>query len=336
MTARRPEPEPGSTPNTTGAVPPPPDQAVEASSRRSGPLHFAQGLLMGGADIIPGVSGGTMALIVGIYTRLIDSLSSGFSLLVSLLRGRTADARLHARDVEWWLVVPLLGGIVTAIGVASFFLPGLIERYPHQMRGLFLGLVAASIAVPWLRIGRMTPKLLLIAGAGAVVAFFVVGLPLLEAEPDPGLVRVFATASVAICAMILPGVSGAFLLEVFGIYHPTTEALRHAIGMEGAAILYVVVFILGAMVGLGLFSKTLDWLLDNFHDPTMAALVGLMAGSLRALWPWQPWDSADRVLLWPQAGDPVTSVLLLMGAGFIFVALLTWLGSDRIADPAPG
>jgi putative membrane protein len=290
---------------------------------------------MGGADIIPGVSGGTMALIVGIYTRLIDSLSSGFSMLLSAARLRGDDAARHARAVEWGLVLPLLVGIVTAIGTASFFLPHLLETYPHQMRGLFLGLVAASIAVPWLRIGRMTWRLLVIALLGALVAFFVVGLPLLAEESDPGMLRVFASASVAICAMILPGVSGAFLLEVLGIYHPTVDALRAAIGLDFGAIGYVVVFILGATVGLGLFSKALDWLLHHYHDRTMAALVGLMAGSLRALWPWQPWDSPERVLLWPQQGDPVTSVLLLTAAGFAFVAILTWWGSRRIADSAP-
>lgn len=290
---------------------------------------------MGGADIIPGVSGGTMALIVGIYTRLIDSLSSGFSMLVSLVRLRMAEARHHAREVEWWLVLPLLAGIVVAIGIASFFVPALLETHPHQMRGLFLGLVAASIAVPWLRIGRMTGRLLLLALAGAVVAFFLVGLPLLGAVPDPNLLRVFASASVAICAMILPGVSGAFLLEVLGIYEPTIEALRAAISFELHAVLYVVVFIFGAVVGLGLFSKVLDWLLEHYHDSTMAALVGLMAGSLRALWPWQPWESHERILLWPQPGDPVASVLLLMAAGFAFVALLTWWGYRRIAESAP-
>lgn len=287
---------------------------------------------MGGADIIPGVSGGTMALIVGIYERLIDSLSSGSSMLVALLRLQPYQAGKHARDVDWWLVIPLLAGIVVAIGGASFFLPGLMEEHPHQMRGLFLGLVAASIAVPWLRIGRMTWRLLLIALAGAVIAFFVVGLPLLGAEPDPSLLRVFASAGIAICAMILPGVSGAFLLEVMGIYEPTIEALRSAIGLDLRAIGYAAVFVLGAAVGLGVFSKILDWLLSHYHDRTMAALIGLMAGSLRALWPWQPWESHERVLLWPQPDDPVTSVLLLTTAGFVFVALLTWMGSRRLAE----
>ncbi len=285
---------------------------------------------MGGADIVPGVSGGTMALIVGVYERLIDSLSSGFSMLVAAARFRRADVRRHARAVDWWLVVPLFAGIVTAIGAASFFLPHLIETYPHQMRGLFLGLVSESIAVPWLRIGRMTPRLLALAVAGAVAAFTIVGLPLLEAQPDPSLPRAFVSASVAICAMILPGISGAFLLEVMGIYQPTVEALRSAIALEPHSVLYVAVFVLGAMVGLGLFSKALDWLISRYHDRTMAALVGLMAGSLRALWPWQPWESHERVLLWPQPGDPLVAVLVLVAIGFFFVAFLTWFAASDL------
>jgi putative membrane protein len=286
---------------------------------------------MGGADIIPGVSGGTMALIVGVYERLIHSLSSGFSMLLALARLQGPDVRDHAREVDWGLVIPLLAGIVVAIGTASFFLPDLIETYPHQMRGLFLGLVAASIAVPWLRIGRMTWRLLLLALAGAVAAFLVVGLPLLQAQPQPGPLRVFASASIAICAMILPGVSGAFLLEVLGIYRPTVEALNAAIGLDLAATFYVLTFVVGATVGLGMFSKILDWLLARYHDRAMAALVGLMAGSLRALWPWQPWGTHQRTLLWPGPHDPVGSVVLLTFAGFLFVALLTWLGARRIA-----
>lgn len=281
---------------------------------------------MGGADVIPGVSGGTMALIVGIYARLIDSISSGFSAVVGALRLDGAALREHLRAVEWGLVLPLGVGIVAAIVIASQFIPALLERHPHEMRGLFFGLVAASIAVPWLRIGRFTGRLFLIAGVAAAAAFFLVGLPVLEATARPGALRIFFSASVAICAMILPGISGAFLLEVMGIYKPTTEAIKNA------EVGYVLVFGAGAALGLGLFAKLLDWLLDRHHDVTMAALVGLMAGSLRALWPWQPWGTGARTLFWPSAADPVLPVLLLAALGFAFVAALTWWGHRRLAE----
>ncbi len=281
---------------------------------RSALTYFAQGLLMGGADIIPGVSGGTMALIVGIYERLIDSISEGFGAGVALLRFDLKAVREHLRAVEWVLVVPLGLGIAGAILVVSTFMPYLLETYPAQMRGLFFGLIAGSLAIPWMRIGRVTARLLLLATVAAAAAFFFAGLPPAGAF-EPQLWQVFAAASVAICAMILPGISGAFLLLVMGLYEPTLRALNRA------DVAYVLVFMAGAALGLGLFSKVLGWLLDHYHDATMAALVGLMAGSLRALWPWQ---AETRALVLPGAGDPVGSVLLIAAAGLLFIMILTW------------
>ena len=286
--------------------------------------HYAQGLLMGGADVIPGVSGGTMALIVGIYERLIDALSHAYSVVLNLARGNMAEVRRHWRAVEWRLVLPLALGIATAIVLASKIIPTLLERYPAHMRGLFFGLVAASIGVPWLRIGRTTAGLVVYALAAAVLAFFLTGLPALNAS-EPSLLRVFGSAAIAICAMILPGVSGAFLLEAMGIYRATLEALN------ALDVAYVGVFIAGIVVGLGVFSKLLNFLLTRYPDRTMAALIGLMAGSLRALWPWQ---TPDRTLLWPDAADPVLMPLLLLLLGFAFVAALTWWGQRRIAATA--
>lgn len=288
------------------------------------PLHYAQGLLMGGADIIPGVSGGTMALIVGIYERLIDSLSAFFGALVAGARGDGRGARQRVVEVEWGLVVPLGLGIVTAIGIGSQVIPPLMERYPHQSLALFFGLVAASIAIPWMRIEHHGLRERILVPAAAVAAFVLVGLPPAQTT-DPSLLRVFLSASVAICAMILPGISGAFLLKVMGMYEVTLEAL------SALDVAYVAAFVAGAAVGIGLFSKVLSWLLDHHHDPTMAALVGLMAGSLRALWPWQ---GADRELLLPAAGDPVASVIALAVVGFAAVSLLTWWEARKLRQEA--
>lgn len=295
---------------------------------RSSLIHFAQGLLMGGADIIPGVSGGTMALIVGIYARLIDSLSSLFSVALATLRFDREAFRRHVREVEWRLILPLGFGIATAIYLASQFIPYLIETYPEQMLGLFFGLVAASLAIPWLRIDDPGGREIAVALPAALLAFLFVGLPQ-EGALQPGLLRVFASAAVAICAMILPGVSGAFLLKAMGIYEVTLGALEGAFALEGAAVVYVLVFLAGAAVGLGSFSKVLNWLIKHYQNATMAALVGLMAGALRALWPWQ---EADRTLRLPQSGEPLTSVLLLFALGFISIALLTWLSADQLEE----
>lgn len=276
--------------------------------------HAAQGLLMGAADIIPGVSGGTMALIVGIYRRLIDSLSSGFSAVLSLLRTDVRAARGHFMEVEWRLIVPLGIGIGSAILIGARVIPVFIERYPIHSNALFLGLVAASLAIPWQRIRRPYPSLLLVAFAAAVVAFVLVGLPP-QSITAPGPLQIFGAAAVAICAMILPGVSGSFLLKAMGMYEATLAAIN---GRDAG---YVLLFGLGAAIGLGAFSKLLDYLLEKRHDVTMAALLGLMAGSLRALWPYQ---EADRTLRLPDPGEPVLSVVLVALLGFAFVAALAW------------
>ena len=260
-------------------------------------VHVLHGLLMGAADSVPGVSGGTMALIVGIYGRLLASIGHGFRAILALFRfDRTALVR-HLRGVEWTLVVPLAVGIGAAIVTAANFVPDLLEARPAESRALFLGLVAASLAVPWKEIREPGRRWLWIASAAAVPAFVLSGLPP-GTVADPALPVVFVAAAVAICAMILPGVSGAFLLLVLGLYEPTLRAV------DDRNLAYLGVFTVGMVVGLGSFSLVLSRLLARRHDPTMAALVGLMAGSLRALWPWQ---DESRALLAPT--DPIVPIL---------------------------
>ena len=282
--------------------------------------YVLYGVLMGGADVIPGVSGGTMALIVGIYERLVHALSLAVSFGLALMRLDFEAARKHWVAVPWGLIVPLLGGIAVAILVGARVIPPLMAAYPVSMRGLFFGLVAASLLIPARRIERVTGLRIGIGIACAAGAFFLTGLPAL-AVSNPGLLRVFFSAAVAICAMILPGVSGAFLLEVLGIYTPTLEALN---GLEWG---YVLTFCLGAAAGLGAFATLLDLLLTHRHDATMAALVGLIAGALRALWPYL---GPQRALRWPEAGEPVVLVVILALAGFgAVLALLFWSTSGE-------
>lgn len=280
-----------------------------------------RGLLMGAADVVPGVSGGTVALVVGIYERLVRSISiaagAGFRLLRLDLRG--AVARL--REVEWSLVLPLGAGIATSIVVGSRVIPALIDTYPEQVSAVFFGLILGSLAIPFRRIehvGRLEIGLMI---AFAVVAFVLVGLPPRELETVP-LYLVVPAAAFAICAMILPGVSGAFLLLAMGVYRPTLEALR------GLDLPYIVSFMLGAALGLALFSRVLEWLLEHRHAVTMAALVGLMAGSLRALWPWL---AEDRGLLPPPDGGSLLLMAGLAVAGFAVVAVIVRIAGPREA-----
>ena len=281
------------------------------------------GMLMGTAEVIPGVSGGTMALIAGVYEALVGALSSLVSFGLALLRLDWTAARRHWTEVPWGLLLPLLVGMAGMVILGARLIPGLLEAYPARMRGLFFGLVGASLFIPALRIEHLTAPRFLLGLACAGLAFAFTGLPMFEVA-DPGLLHIFCSAAVAICAMILPGVSGAFLLEALGVYTPTLHALNTF------EVSYVLTFGAGAAVGLGAFAKLLDWLLAHHHDATMAALVGLIAGALRALWPYVE----GTALRLPAPGEPVGSVAGLAVLGFAAVLGLLWWGRRTTAAPS--
>ncbi len=256
-----------------------------------------------------------MALIVGIYESLIRSIEEGFRAALSFVRFDHRRGRSHLAAVDWHLLVPLATGIAIALLIAARYVPDLLDRYPVQAKAAFLGMVAASIAIPWRRMTRVeggpvmgrTPLQLMILALAALLAFFLTGLPPGSVQ-NPTWWQVVSAAMVAICAMILPGISGAFLLLALGMYEPTLRAV------DDRDLVYVALFVVGAGVGLGSFSIVLNRLLATRHDQTMAALVGLMAGSLRALWPWQ---GPNRELLAP--GENVVMVALLAMAGLLVV-----------------
>jgi putative membrane protein len=289
---------------------------------------------MGSADVVPGVSGGTVALIVGIYERLIEAIRAVTSLPVAAFKDGWIAARTSIYEIEWRFIIPLGVGILTAIVVGARIIPPLMEAYPVESRALFFGLVAASLAIPWQRAGRVTAGGYALAIAAAVIAFILVGAPA-GRTPEPGLLRVFASAAVAIVAMILPGVSGAFLLKVLGIYEATLNAVSQA------DVSYIAVFVLGAITGLAVFARILSYLLAHFHTATMVVLVGLLGGSLRALWPWQGQvlvdghivDSPALMQAPPSITAAAVSVAIAL-VGFALVSALTWFGkrADRLPD----
>ena len=276
--------------------------------------NLFRGFLIGTAEVIPGVSGGTIALIVGIYERIIGSAASAVEAFVLLLRGKLQEAKVAARQIDWLLVLPVLVGMFAAIFAATAAIEPLLESQPENMRGLFAGLILVSLLVPYRMVGaswRAADYLLgLIAAA---VSFVLVSLPKQEVA-DPALALVFLAAAVAVCALVLPGVSGSFLLLAIGFYAPTIDAVNDL------DFGYLSVFVLGAIVGLAMFSTALRWLLVNKRRITLAVMTGLMLGSLRSLWPWQ-----DNL------GQPVSSEsftpLAFFAVGALFVALLLWVQS---------
>jgi putative membrane protein len=288
--------------------------------RRQTPLDVVRGVLIGLAEVVPGVSGGTIALVTGVYDTLIvgaghvvSGLRQG---LVDLVRGRGAvRARVEMRRAHWSRLLPIGLGMVAAVIVGARILEPVLEEHIEQARAVFFGLILASLVVP-IRLltayvgRRLTLREWLPGIVGAVAAFVLTGLPPGKVE-DPPLIAVFLAASVAVCALVLPGVSGSFFLYTVGLYDATLEAVNER------DLVYLGVFALGAIVGLASFVKLLQWLLEHRYQVTLVVMTGLMAGSLRALWPWQ---TEDRELLPP--GDDVLQMVLLAVAGAAVVLAL--------------
>jgi len=255
-----------------------------------------------------------MALVFGIYERLIGLLSDLFKAGLSLVRFDLNGFRSSLSQVEWSFLIWLGVGVLIAPLLGAALIPGLLESWPEHSRSLFFGLILGTIPIPWLRIKDHRSKNVVILIFATVLSFVLVGIPPLESV-NPGLIAVFFSAALAICAMILPGVSGAFILLVIGMYAPIFEAI------DERNLAVIAVFALGAGLGLGSFAVVLKSLLERAHDATMAALVGLMIGSLRSLWPWL---AEDRALLAPEMSDQLMWILLIGVAGLLISAAMTY------------
>ncbi len=237
-----------------------------------------RGMCMGAADIVPGVSGGTMAFILGIYEELIQSIKGVVSpaFLRPLLARRFAEA---FQRLNWPFLVSVAAGILIAALSLARLLESLLENRPVIVWSFFFGLVMASVFVVYRRVARWTPGLVLATLSGAAGAYFLVGLVPLNTPSSAWFL--FLCGALAICAMVLPGISGAFILVLLGKYQFVLAAFND---LDLVPLFFVAA---GAAVGIVSFAQLLGWLFSRYHDPTVAVLIGLMAGSLRKIWPWK-------------------------------------------------
>lgn len=386
---------------------------------------FSRGVAMGAADIVPGVSGGTIALISGIYERLIDAIGSlSLSFLAPLWRGDVKESSRRFFSMKWEVLLPIGSGAAIAILLMSRLIPRLMDEHPGPTFAFFFGLIAASVWIPFARMSRRNWTHFVIAAIAALGAWLFVGLQpegvgVRVVRVDPGATTIvypnklrseadlhailavapslpdasiseimflendepvgdFATAgitltalpdraaleqslegrsgfvildeqraslpwiftcgAIAICAMILPGVSGAFLLLFLGQYHAVLTALHSVIdpilvfaGLSDAAptsldartwfenVLFIAVFMLGILIGIVSFSRVVRWMLHRAHDATMAALTGLMIGGLR-----HPAQEVQRATVNAAAQDWVWIGVAVVVGGAL-VTLLNWL-----------
>lgn len=388
----------------------------------------SKGFLMGLADVVPGVSGGTLALILGIYTQFIDALRSvNLSFIKPLWKaikgGFKKDARadlmatLEDMQIGWLLT--LAAGILTAIVIGSRVIPSLLERYPELMFSFFFGLILASVWVPYSMLSRKSAKELISGVLAAVLAFLVVGASVTPpttwrqfeaadqeeggqtlkqlAEAGPSALTpekiywddknaalreavpselergynpkkkdnpynelvipagtpvqvptvsswfMFFAGFIAISAMLLPGISGSFILLTMGAYYFVLNALKGtikglvAVDISSHQVVPVALFCLGCLAGLVVFSRVLSWLLHKYPSVTLAALVGVMLGCLRTIWPFKGVDGdGGTINVLPEAfGTAEVYALLAAAGGFALVIGLGIVAQRMSPDKTP-
>lgn len=249
---------------------------MKVQAKRAIRLFFT-GFSMGTADLIPGVSGGTIAFISGIYEELIYS--------IKLVTGDVLKLFLQLRFIEaiklipFKFLIPVGVGLLSAVAILSNLLSFLLSEYPVFIWSFFFGLVAASIYVVLKRVVKwdLSDKIAFITSA--IAAYIIVGA--VPVETPSNLLFFFLAGAIAIVAMILPGISGSFILLLLGKYQQVLEAVT------SRDFLSLIVFLMGAALGLSVFSRVLTWLFAKHHDISIAILAGFMLGSLRKLWPWK-------------------------------------------------
>lgn len=243
---------------------------------------FLRGMLMGAADIVPGVSGGTIAFITGIYDTLVASIRAvDLQFVTRLLR---LDFRGAWEHINGGFLLALLAGIGTSVFSLARIISWILEHHPVPLWAFFFGLILASALVLLRQVGHWSPLRVLVLGLGVAIAAGIALSPTVSLEL--GLAGVFLSGFLAICAMILPGISGSFILVLLGMYGAVLAAVK------SLDLFFIAIFILGAGSGLLCFSRVLHWLLQRAHQATMALLTGFLFGSLLVVWPWK------RVLLW--------------------------------------
>ena len=281
--------------------------------------NIARGLAMGAADVVPGVSGGTIALLLGIYDRLVHQIAQLSTAAGQLLRGRLRQGLATARRAEWAFLASLVTGIAIAVlGLVELVRLG-IDRQPVALSAAFFGLVAMTVVTTRREVRQWRPGLAVLAAATAVVVFVLLGVRP-GSVADPAVAVIIGAGALGVCAMILPGISGAFILLLLGLYDPVTEAVADR------DIATVALFALGAVIGLGLFSRLLQRLLERRRDLIVAVLMGLMAGSLRVLWPWPVGDPdaegfGNSALGAPVAADVAVAIVTAGAAALVAWAL---------------
>jgi putative membrane protein len=247
---------------------------------------FFKGLAMGAADVVPGVSGGTIAFISGIYSELINTIKSINMQALKILRHQGVLAAWE--HINGTFIMVLLGGILTSLFSLARIMHYLLDTYPLPLWAFFTGLIVGSVAY-LLRQHPLSGSLeKFFFVLGVVIAYGISMAPLMVLEGN--LITMFFAGSIALCAMILPGISGSFILVLLGLYPVFIGAIANL------QLDILVVFASGGIIGLMIFSRLLSWLLAHFQDRVIAVMCGFLVGSLNVIWPWKEVVTSGQAL----------------------------------------
>ncbi|MBW0149506.1 DUF368 domain-containing protein [Marinobacter sp. CAU 1620] len=290
---------------------------------------------MGAADIVPGVSGGTIAFITGIYFRLLEAINAmPGAIMGELVRGRF---NVFWQVCDGTFLLCLLAGVLTSILTLASAISYALVEFPILIWSFFFGLIVASVWHVGRQVRHYRFSLVLPLIIGIVVAWWITTLP--AGQLAPSALAFFGAGALAICAMILPGISGSFILVIIGMYAPVLAAIKSAdIGI-------LVLFMAGCLLGLLSVARVITWAFHHFHDLVLALLTGFMVGALNKVWPWKQtlsWrtnSAGEQVPLNESSIGPFTFAdltgqdpklglaVLIALAGFLLVLLVEWVGT---------
>ncbi len=288
---------------------------LKIDNLRAKVILAAKGFAMGIADIIPGVSGGTIAFISGIYEDLIAAINSvkpshAISVLKLLISSGNPQKRKESwselTTIHWGFIIPLGAGILSAVLIMAHIIPHLLDQYPFYMYSLFFGLIVLSVPLMFKKIkpSIVSYSILIFFSAVMFLAMGSFG----QLSGSSWLPFVFLSGALAICAMVLPGISGSYILLILGQYAIVLEALKNK------DIIFMTTFICGIAIGLLSFARLLKFLLSRYNSATMAALTGIMIGGLRVVWPGNYLqESGDETNLF------IGIAIMLLGGAIIWI-----------------
>ena len=272
-------------------------------------LNAAKGAAMGMAEVVPGVSGGTIAFITGIYERLLNVIKS---IGPVALKGWKEDGIKGLwKAVDGNFVLSLIGGMLVGIVIGVFLITHLLETYPLLVWSYFFGLIIVSALIVGKEISHWDGKKIMAIAFGAAVAYYItVAVP---APGNPALWFVFVSGMIAVSALLLPGISGSFILLLMGMYSYIIPTVKEALKtFELDKLIILAVFGGGMLTGMIIFSRVLSWTFKNYKDTTLAVLTGFLIGSLNKIWPWQEVletmtkESGETVVVFSKSVLPTT------------------------------